>query len=93
MLTVNISAAMVRHQTRGNEMTQTIKAGTRIELNGTPAMGGFPGVSPETAVIGQWRKSVSGPRDGRMAGYHVVKFADGGKLLVHETRFRVIDNR
>jgi len=74
----------------------TLKPGTRIELNGTPAMGGFPGVSPEQAVIGRWTK-VNGPIKNHVSpnngGWHVVKFSDGGGLLVHESRFRVTDNR
>ena len=71
----------------------TIKAGTRIELHGTPAIPGFfPGVAPEKATIARWT-AASGPRGGKMEGWHIVKFADGGKLCVHESGFRVIDNR
>jgi hypothetical protein len=72
------------------------KAGTRIEFHGTPAMGGFPEVAPEQAVIGRWIERINGPRNGRISpatGWSVVKFSDGGSLLAHETRFRVIDNR
>lgn len=71
-------------------MTKKMQSGTRIEFHGTPAMGGFPAVTPEQAVIARWNEKISGPR---MPGWHVVKFADGGKLIAHETRFRVIDNR
>ena len=74
----------------------TIKAGTRIEFHGTPAMGGFAAVVGEQAVIGRWIKHISGPvpnHVGPDGGWHVVKFADGGMFLAHETRFRVIDNR
>jgi hypothetical protein len=78
---------------------QTIKAGTRVQLHGTPAMGGFPAVPPEPATIARWTK-VSGdvpnhltPASPTNGGWHVVQFSDGGKLLAHETRFRVIDNR
>lgn len=63
---------------------------TRIELHGTPAMGGFPAVPPEQAVIVKPRREnlpLPGP------DWHIVKFADGGKLCVHASRFRVIDNR
>lgn len=67
-----------------------LRPGTRIELHGTPAMGSFSEVKPEQAKIGQWRKSVSGER---MPGWHIVRFNDGGALCVHESRFRVIDNR
>jgi hypothetical protein len=66
-----------------------IKTGTRIEMHGTPAFPGFPGVAPERATIARWTK-VSGPIK---SGWHIVRFADGGSLCVHETRFRVIDNR
>lgn len=67
----------------------TLKAGTRIELRGTPAFSGFPGVAPELAVICKPRKSQTPPSP----DWHIVQFADGGKLCVHETSFRVIDNR
>ena len=67
----------------------TLKRGTRIEMHGTPAFPGFPGVAPERATIAPWRK-ISGPR---MDGWHIVRFDDGGALCVHESRFRVIDNR
>ena len=68
-----------------------IKPNTKIELHGTPAVAGFPGVAPEMATVIRWRKC-SGPREA-IPGYHAVKFSDGGILLVHENRFRVIDNR
>lgn len=75
---------------------QTLKAGTRIELHGTPACGGFPGVAPEQATISRWMAR-NGPIKNHVSptnpGWHVVKFDDGGCLLVHETGFRVIDNR
>jgi hypothetical protein len=68
---------------------ETMKTGTLIELHGTPAMGGFPMVAPERAKIARrTRKMGELP-----TGYHPVRFADGGSLLVHESRFRVIDNR
>ena len=76
----------------------TLKTGTRIELHGTPAIPsmGFPGVAPEQATIGRWA-AVCGPLKNHVrpgnGGWHVVRFADGGELLAHETRFRVIDNR
>ncbi len=43
--------------------------------------------NPEFAKIGRWLK-VSGPR---IEGYHVVVFSDGGKILMHEGDFRLID--
>ena len=71
----------------------TLKAGTRIEMHGTPAFPGFPGVAPESATICRWM-AVNGPKDGPFSpatGWNIVKFQDGGKLCVHESRFRVID--
>lgn len=67
----------------------TLAAGTRIELFGTPAIGMFPAVPVEHATICRPRKSELPLRD----GCHIVQFASGGKLCVHESRFRVIDNR
>ena len=67
-----------------------LKAGTRIELHGTPAMGGFAAVAPEQAIVVRPRAE-SLPLPG--ADWHIVKFADGGKACVHKSRFRVIDNR
>lgn len=67
---------------------QTIKTGTRIEvLQGSG--------QTERATIARWRK-VNGPVPnmvGELGGWHVVQYDDGGKLLVHEGGFRVIDNR
>jgi hypothetical protein len=78
-------------------MKQTIKAGTRIEFYGTPAMGGFPAVAPERATIARWRKSNDdGTGINHVRGnpkWHVVQFDDGGRLMAHESRFRIVDNR
>lgn len=68
---------------------KALSTGTRIELRGTPSCGGFPGVAPEMATIARWTK-ISGPR---MDGWHIVKFLDGGKLCIHESGFRIVDNR
>lgn len=68
----------------------TLRPGTRIETEGCPAMGGFGAVPPEPAVIVKPRAQnlpIPGP------GYHLVKFADGARLFVHQTGFRVVDNR
>jgi hypothetical protein len=76
-------------------MRQTLKTGTRIELHGTPAFPGFPGVAPETATIARWT-AANGSRKNHVAdlpGWHVVKFGNGRALCVHESRFRVTDNR
>ena len=62
-----------------------LKAGTIIELRGTPSLG----VNPEIARIGRWSVKRNGPR---MDGWHIVKFDDGGRLCVHESNFRVVSN-
>jgi hypothetical protein len=67
-----------------------LRPGTRIEICGMDAFPGFPGVAPEQAVIVRWTKR-QGPRE-RVPGYHHVKFADGGFLLVHEDSFRVMES-
>ena len=75
--------------------SQTIKAGTRIEFKGTPAIGSWPAVTPEMATIARWTK-VNGERKNHVreyGGWHVIKFADGGSLLAHQDSFRIIDNR
>lgn len=69
--------------------TRPLRPGTRIELNPTPAFLGFPGVAPERAVIQRWREKLNGPQ---APGWHVIQFADGGRLQAHESRFRVIGN-
>ena len=65
----------------------TIKAGTHIEMLNAL------GVSPEMAVIARWRTATNGERGKFGDGWHIVRFQDGGKLCVHESSFRVIDNR
>jgi hypothetical protein len=74
-----------------------MRHGTRIEFHGTPAMGSFPAVIGEQATICRWNTKINGPVKNHVGpnngGWHVVKFADGGKLIAHESRFRVIDNR
>lgn len=67
-----------------------LKTGTRIEVIVTHPLG-----TNEMATIARWPKAC-GPRDGRispMNGWHVIKFANGGKLCIHESGFRVVDNR
>jgi hypothetical protein len=66
-----------------------MKTGTLIELRGIPAIGGFPGVAPERAKITRRTREMGELPE----GYHPVRFEDGGRLLVHESGFRVIDNR
>jgi hypothetical protein len=69
----------------GTEMTkQPLKTGTRIEVFVSHPQG-----RNEQAKIVRWTK-VSGAR---REGWHIVKFADGGKLCIHEEDFRVVDNR
>lgn len=68
-----------------------MKYGTRAETIGTPAMGGFPGVAPEAITLVKPRKGEGTPAG--LTGWHIIQFADGGRLCMHETGFRVIDNR
>ena len=60
-----------------------LTAGTRIET-----ISKWPGVPTEHAKIARPRRgeSVPGP------GWHIVEFQDGGRLCMHESRFRVIAN-
>ncbi len=69
-----------------------LRAGTRIEFYGTPAMGGFPAVPPEQATITHWDEAVSGPR-AEMPGWYCIRLSNGRRGLAHESLFRVIDNR
>lgn len=62
-----------------------MKPGTRIEIRGTN-IDGTAAWYP--AKIGRIRKEYL-PIP---AGYHPVTYPDGGKLLVHENRFRITDN-
>jgi hypothetical protein len=69
-----------------------MKPGTRIETNGCPSMGGFPAVAGERAKICRPRKGEGTPPG--LTGWHIIQFeSDGGRLCMHETRFRVVDNR
>lgn len=74
----------------------SLRPGTRIELHGTPAFPGFPGVPPTPAKICRWT-AANGPIKNHVApgngGWHIVQFSDGGRLCIHESRFRVTDNR
>lgn len=75
-------------------MAQQLKAGTRIEVSGL-GLDFQPVWYP--AKIGRWHSSClrikPGQFDAKAAGYYPVTYEDGGKLLVHEDSFRVIDNR
>lgn len=65
---------------------KTLKFGTRIEVQGYD-MAGNPTWEPATIrrVMAYMRPVPE--------GYHPVRFADGGGLMVHESGFRVVDNR
>lgn len=65
----------------------SLRPGTRIEVSGF----GWAGETTwEAATIGRMkRRNDVYP----VAGYHPVTFADGGKFAVHESRFRVVDQR
>lgn len=67
-------------------MTDTaLTPGTEIEVHGLDMAFND---TWEPAVIGRWNTKISGPRDA-VPGYHTVIFRDGGKLLVHESSFRI----
>lgn len=67
---------------RGTQMTkQSIKAGTKVEF-----LVSHPQGRNEIASIARWTK-VNGPMQ---QGWHIVQFASGSKLCVHESGFRVI---
>ena len=68
----------------------TLKPGTWIETYGTPAFPGFPGVTPERLKIVRPRKGEGTPAG--LTGWHIVQFQDGGRLCMHDSRFRVIGN-
>jgi hypothetical protein len=59
----------------------TIKPNTSVKIMGFDISGQE---TWELATICRWT-AVNGAR---MEGWHVVKFADGGKLIVHENRLR-----
>lgn len=68
-------------------MTDRLRAGTRIEVRGFDMQSN---VCWEEAKIGTYRRD----QEPRPAGYHPVTFlADNARLLVHESGFRVVDNR
>jgi hypothetical protein len=58
-------------------VNQTLKPGTRIELLNRDG---------EQATIVRARKASFPVRE----GYHLVRFADGGELCIHEGAFRVV---
>lgn len=58
--------------------------GTRIEFDTR-----WPGVIPQRAKIVRPRRGESTPGP----EWHIIQFDDGGKLCVHESNFRIVDNR
>lgn len=63
-----------------------MKAGTRIQVRGWTLTGAE---TWEAATIARTTANMLPlPK-----GYQPVRFADGGRLLVHSSRFRVTDNR
>jgi hypothetical protein len=65
-----------------------VKPGARLWTKGLPAFAGFPGVAPEEVTIVRWRDRVHGPQD-QWLGWHIVEFADGGRLCMHEGNLEV----
>jgi len=68
-----------------------MKYGTRAQTFGIPAFAGFPGVEPESIIICKPRKGEGTPKG--LTGWHIIQYADGGRMCMHESGFRVIDNR
>ena len=64
-----------------------MKAGTKITFERLRADGRKV---TETATIRKWTK-VMGSRDDLPAGYHPVRFEDGGTLMMHESSFTVLE--
>lgn len=66
---------------------QTLKTGTRIQMFNSEM---------EMASIGRWTRR-NGPTKNHVSptngDWHLVRFADGGALIVHRSGFRVVDNR
>jgi hypothetical protein len=70
--------------TTWREQEREMKIGTRIEVYGLD----FDGREFwEPAKIARTAKT------NRMEGWECVQFQDGGKLMVHHERMRVVDNR
>lgn len=63
-----------------------MKAGTRIEVQGWTF--DLSHKTWESARIGRRLKFMLPIPE----GFHPVTFTDGGRLLVHESNFRVVDN-
>ena len=71
-------------------MGKMMKAGTRVEIIIHKMDGGS---DYEGGKVARWTKQM-GSRDRLPAGYHPVRFdADNAVLMLHETHFRVTDNR
>lgn len=66
-----------------------MKEGKSIEVRGWTMSGEE---TWERAKIMRWNKS-NGPRDSLTAGWHPVRFADGGSMMIHESRMRVVSDR
>lgn len=67
-----------------------LKPGTRIETNGFPGGAGFMPVAPERLTICKPRRKnlpLPGP------DWYIVQHEDGGRMCMHRSRFRVIDNQ
>ena len=60
---------------------------------GTPAFAGWPGVAPEAITIVRPNKRRGEGTPKGLTGWHIIQYADGGRMCMHESGFRVIDNR
>jgi hypothetical protein len=65
-----------------------LKAGTRIEVR---VYDGAPIPRFDPAKIGRRTKDTCTWAE--MPGWYPVTYPDGARLTVHESRFRVVDNR
>jgi hypothetical protein len=63
-----------------------IKRGARISLDVSMRWD----KTPEFATITAWHKSWGHDTATRPVGYHPVRFDDGGIVLMHESRFKVV---
>lgn len=71
-------------------MVAKLKSGTRISIRGFDAQNREVW---EAGRIGRWHRSYRDPAS-RPAGYYPVTFdADEAKSLLHESSFRIVDNR
>lgn len=67
-----------------------MKRGTKIEVRGTD-LNGREVWEPATVIRGEPMTHYADGSD--YPGWHLLKYADGGRSVTHENRVRVVDNR